>query len=249
MPGKAVNGDGNCEMRAVDVQVTILTTALHCTDYSQMRDRQRAFGSPRFKSVNEFRRELVQSIRFNRLAREQFLPNDEWFRKKGMTTWDQKEQVAQEEVTQEWNNQLDTMLEEGQYEHTVADFLLPAMCDLLGVNILTFNTNRETGGNSPLLLCRSDVYGGPSSDLPPILLAYDGSHYESLLPASTNDEILTKNLVTEISDNNFIMKYEAINSVFHPRQGVSWANQEKHMRKKAASARSGAFERKPTTLG
>ena len=91
---------------------------------------------------------------------------------------------------EEWNRQWDLLLKQGVYEVEVADFLLPALSHALSVDFLMFNVNRRVGGNGPILLSQADCWGGESTNKPPLLLAYDGVHHETLLPASKADEDL-----------------------------------------------------------
>ena len=125
---------------------------------------------------------------------------------------------------EEWNRQWDLLLKQGMYEVEVADFLLPALSHALSVDFLMFNVNRRVGGNGPILLSQADCWGGESTNKPPLLLAYDGVHHETLLPASKADEELTKALATKIKTNMFKLTYEdcaAFNSGHDTR---SWAN-------------------------
>ena len=125
---------------------------------------------------------------------------------------------------EEWNRQWDLLLKQGVYEVEVADFLLPALSHALSVDFLMFNVNRRVGGNGPILLSQADCWGGESTNKPPLLLAYDGVHHETLLPASKADEELTKALATKIKTNMFKLTYEdcaAFNSGHDTR---SWAN-------------------------
>ena len=99
----------------------------------------------------------------------------------------------------EWNKQWDMLMKPGVYEVTVADMLLPALSHALGLDILIFNTFKASrsfsGGNGPLLLSQSDYWGGEASKKPPLLIAYNGVHYEQLKPKTKRDEFLTKKLV------------------------------------------------------
>ena len=73
-------------------------------------------------------------------------------------------------------------------------------------------------------MSQADCWGGESTNKPPLLLAYDGVHHETLLPASKADEELTKALATKIKTNMFKLTYEdcaAFNSGHDTR---SWAN-------------------------
>ena len=187
----------------------------------------------RFKDVKELRWFAADCARRNPLARDQFVPSDAWFEARGLVTREQKEEVSWDDVNWEWNRQWDLMMQDGQYEYTVGDFILPALSDSLGLDIMIFNTNQRTGGG-PLTLSQADVWGGPAATEPPLLVAYDGSHYESLLPVSRDDELMTINLVQRMKDGAIVLRYEDLKEVFPakaPRgftQGMSWATVAKH---------------------
>ena len=129
----------------------------------------------------------------------------------------------------EWNRQWDLMMNDGVYEVEVADLLLPALSHTMGVDILIFNTNkggnRFGGANGPVLLSQSDCWGGESSTKPPMLIAYNGSHYDILKPASKRDEMVSKRLVEDLKASRITLRYEdcAIFSEIEKDKAGSWA--------------------------
>ena len=132
---------------------------------TQMLDRREVFGLPDSQDVQEWREYLVGITRNSTEARMNVEMSD-----------------------REWNRQWDLMMNDGVYEVEVADLLLPALSHTMGVDILIFNTNkggnRFGGANGPVLLSQSDCWGGKSSTKPPMLIAYNGSHYDILKPAN-----------------------------------------------------------------
>ena len=113
---------------------------------------------------------------------------------------------------EEWNRQWDLMMNDGVYEVEVADLLLPALSHSMGLDILIFNTykgeSRFSGANGPVLLSQSDCWGGQASKKPPMLIAYNGVHYDILKPASKGDEMLTKRLVKDLKTSRITLRYE-----------------------------------------
>ena len=112
----------------------------------------------------------------------------------------------------EWNKQWDMLMKPGVYEVTVADMLLPALSHALGLDILIFNTFKASrsfsGGDGPFLLSQSDCWGGEASKKPPLLIAYNGVHYEQLKPKTKRDEFLTKKLVENMKNSEIVLRYE-----------------------------------------
>ena len=53
-------------------------------------------------------------------------------------------------------------------------------------NALIFNTNRDRS-HGPLTVIRGDFFGGELDNTIPLVLVYDGGHYESLIPKEEDD--------------------------------------------------------------
>ena len=53
---------------------------------------------------------------------------------------------------------------------------------------MVFNTNKNNGMAPITLICAKEYSGGELGDRNPLLLAYDGIHYESLEKISQRDE-------------------------------------------------------------
>ena len=154
-----------------------------------MVERSEVFGLPVSQNVQEWREYLVGMARISKEARKNVEMSDE-----------------------EWNRQWDLMMNDGMYEVEVADMLLPALSHSMGLDILIFNTykggSRFGGANGPVLLSQSDCWGGEASEKPPMLIAYNGSHYDILKPASKGDETLSKRLVKDLKTSRITLRYE-----------------------------------------
>ena len=174
---------------------------------TQMVERREVFGLPDSQDVQEWREYLVGITRISTEARMNVEMSD-----------------------REWNRQWDLMMNDGVYEMEVADLLLPALSHTMGVDILIFNTykggNRFGGANGPVLLSQSDCWGGEASKKPPMLIAYNGSHYDILKPASKGDEMVSKRLVKDMKASRITLRYEdcAIFSEIEKEQAGSWAS-------------------------
>ena len=156
---------------------------------TQMVDRSDVFGLPGSQDVQEWREYLV-----------------------GITRSSTEARMSVEMSDGEWNRQWDVMLKDGKYEMDVADWLLPALAHTMGLDILIFNAfkggNRFGGANGPVLLVQSDCWGGEASKKPPMLITYDGSHYNIVKPATKRDEILTRRLVKDLKSSRITLRYE-----------------------------------------
>ena len=61
-------------------------------------------------------------------------------------------------------------------------------------DILVFNTAKEA--HSPIYTIRAEEYkGGKRDNINPVIVAYNGHHYESLVPMTNEDCIRSINLV------------------------------------------------------
>ena len=113
---------------------------------------------------------------------------------------------------EEWNRQWDQLLAPGEYEVTLADQLLPALSHCIGLDIMIFNTykgeNAFSGANGPILLAHSDCWGGEPTQKPPVILGYNGVHYENLNPMTVEDERKTKVLFGKLKRSEVTLKYE-----------------------------------------
>ena len=97
-------------------------------------------------------------------------------------------------VTESGTDRL-TNLKGGVYMRMTGDLMLPALAHSLSVDIIVFNTSRRS---VPFYPVSSTVWGGEKTSKPPLLLIYDGAHYETALPATAGD----RQLSISISCNN-----------------------------------------------
>ena len=80
------------------------------------------------------------------------------------------------------------------------------------------------------------VGGREASKKPPLLIAYNGVHYEQLKPKTKRDEFLTKKLVENMKNSEIVLRYEQCpifdeldkrkesDSSTHRNDKESWAN-------------------------
>ena len=99
----------------------------------------------------------------------------------------------------QWN----TLKYENIYETKLGDFVMPAIAHTLKYNILIFNT-RHMNAHDPIAVVRADQIDGSKAitDIP-LVLAYDGTHYEHLIPYSDSDVAKTQKLVNEYTSGTY----------------------------------------------
>ena len=94
----------------------------------------------------------------------------------------------------------------------MADIAIIAVARAIHMDILVFNTNAEVS-MSPIETINADKYeGGSRNNINSIILAYNGSHYESLKTLSAEDDKKAIDLVhlVKIKEYNLKERYAAI---------------------------------------
>ena len=86
----------------------------------------------------------------------------------------------------EWRAAWDILKISGQYEYTLGDLILPAIAHCTQKDVLIFNTSPRA--HAPIFVIEASTLGHrPANSEIPVLLAYDQSHYESLVPDTEED--------------------------------------------------------------
>ena len=86
----------------------------------------------------------------------------------------------------EWQREWDILKHSGNYEFTLGDLIIPTLAHCTSKDILIFNTNPES--HSPIYVIKAATLANRSSDIEiPVIMAYDNSHYESLVPNIEED--------------------------------------------------------------
>lgn len=97
---------------------------------------------------------------------------------------------------EEWSAAWSRLHQDGQYEvDYFGDLMLIGIMHCVRKNALVFNAS-NLRAHGPLTVIRGDHFGAVLCDEdPPLVLAYNGSHYESLFPESQRDEEKTAYIV------------------------------------------------------
>ena len=97
------------------------------------------------------------------------------------------------------------------FKTKLGDICLVAASRAIKKNILIFNTNKIIS-ISPMIGAE-DYEGGQLTDNNPILMAYNGTHFESLETLSPEDDIRAIELVNLIKSNKYILNKTHIQSM------------------------------------
>ena len=86
----------------------------------------------------------------------------------------------------EWKAEWNHLKISGQYEYVLGDLMLPAIAHCTKKDVLIFNTSPRA--HAPIFVVEASTLGQrpPNTEIP-VLLAYDQSHYESLVPDTEED--------------------------------------------------------------
>ena len=119
---------------------------------------------------------------------------------------------------------MDQLEKKGFYENACGDLMLPALAHSLCVDIFVINISR---GAAPFYPVPSTVWGGNQTNKPPLLLVYDGVHYEPLLPATAHDSQLTIELMQNCKAGKFYVTDISKVGLDERRQGSHSTEQQK----------------------
>ena len=103
----------------------------------------------------------------------------------------------------EWHHGWNLMRQPGAYEvHHFGDLVIPGIACGIKKIILIFNTNPNVA-HDPISVIDPNSYGIEPNSPYPLILAYDGSHYESLHPLEDIDIQKSKDLVTQYQNGTY----------------------------------------------
>ena len=96
------------------------------------------------------------------------------------------------------------------YETKLGDFVMSAIAHTLKHNILIFNT-RHMNAHDPIAVVKADQMAGvkAKSEIP-LVLAYDGTHYEHLIPTCDSDVAKTCELVNKYTSGTYNFNWDNV---------------------------------------
>jgi len=74
------------------------------------------------------------------------------------------------------------------------DLMIIALAHVIGKNILLINSDAPPG-STPVTVVLGDRFGKPLNSEHPVILAYSGTHYESLIPVLDRDEMRSRRMI------------------------------------------------------
>ena len=157
-------------------------------------------GKPNEGNGNCFIESVMDQISSRKCYREVLRESPLYYRRK----WIKKAEKAARKTNfypggftaTQWQDGWDRLLEDGIYEiDYFGDLMIPGIMHCIQKHALVFHTSLYRQHSSQLVI-RGDVFGGKvPPNTPPLVLAYDGNHYESLLPATSLDRKRTQYMV------------------------------------------------------
>ena len=103
----------------------------------------------------------------------------------------------------DWKKDLEMLKAPKIWDCTLADLMLPGITLALRKNILIFNTNATKLGSSPITVLLASTFGGNADTDIPIVLAYNGAHYEGMVPKEEVDILRTVRLMEEFTQERY----------------------------------------------
>ena len=91
------------------------------------------------------------------------------------------------------------------FETNLGDICLVAAARAIHKNILIFNTNKLISISPMTIICADHYEDGYITDNNPIILAYNGTHFESLETMSPEDDIRAIELVELKKSNGYVL--------------------------------------------
>ena len=112
------------------------------------------------------------------------------------------EDLTKSEFMMQWNK----LKQPGTYEVQMGDYVLPAIAHCTEKDILIFHSDHNYN-HDPISVVEANIIGGRSANTRvPVLLAYNGIHYEGLAPNSHQDLLRTIALKESYLDGTYISK-------------------------------------------
>ena len=157
---------------------------------------------------------------------EEFTEDPDFYRKKWLSEAEdlvlKYSGMEETKFREEWN----ILKNPRTYEYEAGDFVLPAIAHCIQKDILVFNT-MPGGTFDPIFVVKaSSLANREANSKTPVLLAYNNSHFEGLVPDSRQDEAKTEKLRDIYVSNKYTLKKKDI-PIFNTPQKLSYADKVK----------------------
>ena len=153
-------------------------------DNYNLRDELASFREHIFPTPNDLREAVVSEM----------IDNNDAFAFAGYTNHER------------WLEDLQQLRMSGDWTSFLADLMMPGIAYTLRKNILVINTKPRELSMEPITLILPDTFGRPANTDIPLLLAYNGSHYEGFLPETKEDVLRSVELVREMKSRTYTVK-------------------------------------------
>ena len=145
---------------------------------------------------------------------------EKWFREIERVAWGT---VFSEDYTEsEWKTGWEFMRQPRNYEHALGDMVMAGIAHCNRVDILVIYTNANAFRSFDLV--RADTFGGgPAVVDAPIIVAYNGTHYESLVPVdavASDRSVEFKRAILRDEVNSVISGNVALEELYWCRNAV-----------------------------
>ena len=125
---------------------------------------------------------------------------------KDMTNNERAFQFAGYRERERWKQDMQKLKQSGEWTSDISDLMIPGISYTLSKNILIINTKPQELSKEPITLICPETFGGNSNTEIPLLLAYNGVHFEGMVPESTEDIRRSEELVRDIKKNEYFTR-------------------------------------------
>ena len=101
---------------------------------------------------------------------------------------------------------MEKLKENREWSSSISDFMMNGIAFTLSKNILVINTKPQDLSKEAITLIQPETFDGETNTDIPLVLAYDGSHYEGFIPNDEEDIQKTIELVRKMKTNNYHVK-------------------------------------------
>ena len=132
----------------------------------------------------------------------------------------------------QWAEGWNKLKESGTYEYSLGDLVLPGIAHCTKKDVLIFNTS--SNAHAPVYVVEASTFGGTANTEIPVCLAYNQTHYESLVPNTQEDIHNTIKLKNRVLNGEYNLRNQdipALNGQNEQRESLSYASIAKRQKK------------------
>ena len=198
-------------------------------DNLNLRDEFHPFRDTIYSTPQELRDAVVKNLKGNKAA----------FEFGGYSDW------------QIWKQELNKLRQPREWASKISDMMLPGIAFTLKKNILIIKTRPASATEKPIDLVLPETFGTVSNTEIPIILAYNGNHYEGMVPEGPVDIQQSIEVVQQIKNNEYNVRFAdlpGLQNILHKRSfGVIHSPHPSPIKKKSKANRKDARTHKHET--